>query len=333
MKIIFDLRNVGLGNNGGSSTLVKSGNTLVDMNHEVYFVDSMRNQHKWTPLKADHIIARNNTNLPSADFIIATGYKSVGPTIRSPGRCGHKAHWIRGWETWQMPEKDIVAKVLNAPTIKLVNSICLSRKLLRYGIKSEIIRPGYDLDELTPNPKFSRKGRNIIVLGGLYAAGKHRSIKRTDWIFDTYKTLKKKYDDLELWMFGNDVIPGGKVDNYFQRPTPQMKYYFYNNVDIWLSPAMQEGLHMPPAEAMMTQCPVVGTNADMSGTEDYLVHNYNGLVSKNSIKSFLINVEKLIKDEKLRVELGIKARYTMEALGDRKTNMQKLIEYFMGIIT
>ena len=333
MKIIFDLRNVGLGNNGGSSTLVKSGNTLVDMNHDVYFVDSMRNQHKWTPLKADHIIAKNNSRLPSADFIIATGYKSIGPTLRSPGRCGYKTHWIRGWETWQMPEDKIVANVLNAPTIKLVNSICLKRKLKKHGVKSKIIRPGYDLDELYPNPKFPRKGRNITVLGGLYAAGKHRGIKRTEWIFETYKKLKKKYGDLELWMFGNDAMPGGRVDNYFQRPTQQMKYYFYNNIDIWLSPAMQEGLHMPPAEAMMTGCPVVGTDADMSGIEDYTIQYETGIISNNDLKSFIECVNLLVEDEPLRLKLGINARRKIEELGDRKTNMEKLIEYFMGIIT
>jgi len=40
MDIIFDLRNVGLGNNGGSLTLIKSGNTLQEMGHCVCFIDS-----------------------------------------------------------------------------------------------------------------------------------------------------------------------------------------------------------------------------------------------------------------------------------------------------
>ena len=89
MKIIFDLRAVGLGNNGGSSTLVKSGNTLVDLGHEVTFVDHMRNMHTWTPLEAKHkIVKRDLSRLPSADIIIATGYKSVAHTIRAPKRCG-----------------------------------------------------------------------------------------------------------------------------------------------------------------------------------------------------------------------------------------------------
>jgi len=332
MKIIFDLRRVGLGNNGGSSTLIKSGNALVDLGHDVIFIDGGKNQHTWTPLRAAHIIPKSNAAIPSADFIIATGYKSVATTLSAPGRLGHKCHWIRGWETWQMPESKIITNVLNTTTIKLVNSICLQRKLAKNGYPSTIIRPGYDLNDLFPNPERSRIGRKVITLGGLYTRGKHERIKRPHWIFDVYKALSNKYK-IELWMFGNDAIPGGLVDHYFRRPSMDQKQYLYNGVDIWLSPAMQEGLHMPPAEAMMTGCPVVGTNADMSGTEDYLINDYSGLIADNNFESFLKNTERLVNNETLRVELGRNARKTIEDLGDRKTNMQKLIDYFMGIIT
>jgi len=332
MRIIFDLRNTGLGNNGGSSTLIKSGNTLVDLGYDIVFIDSVKNQHTWTPLKAKHIIPKNNSHIPSADFIIATGYKSVAHTIRAPGRCGYKCHWIRAWETWQMPEKRIMDNILKAPTIKLVNGICLKKKLKSYKVESKIIRPGYDLQELSLNPKFSRRGRAIIVLGGLYPHRKHLQIKRTQWIFDVYKRFRDKYKTLELWLFGNDTAPGKEEDNYFKQPSIDQKNYFYNNVDIWLSPATQEGLHMPPAEAMMTECPVVGTDVDMSGTEDYLLHNHNGLIAKNNFQSFSTNVETLIINENLRLKFGQNARNTIISLGDRKHNMKKLIDYFMGII-
>jgi len=329
MKIIFDLRKVGLGNNGGSSTLIKSGNTLVDLGHDVTFIDGGRNQHTWTPLRAKHVICKKNENIPNADFIIATGYKSVGPAVSAPDRCGQKLHWIRGWETWQMPENRIIETVLKAPTIKLVNGICLQRKLQSHGFESKIVRPGYDLVDLYP--MIPREDRQRITLGGLYSHKKHMKIKRTQWIFDVYTEMQKKYNNIELWMFGNDVIPGGLVSNYWQRPSMEQKNYFYNNVDVWLSPATQEGLHMPPAEAMMTGCPVVGTNADMSGTEDYLFNEYNGLVSGNTFSSFSTNVERLVSNETLRLEMGQSAINTIKTLGDRFKNMRMLIEYLKGL--
>lgn len=329
MKIIFDLRKVGLGNNGGSSTLIKSGNTLVDLGHDVTFIDSGRNQHTWTELKAKHIIPNKNEEIPSADFIIATGYKSVALTTEAPERFGKKAHWIRGWETWQMPEDKIVSSILKAPTIKMVNSICLQNKLKEYKTDSKIIRPGYDLDELYP---LDIRGQEDFIIGGLYTKGKHERIKRTTWIFSVFTYMKQRGYKVKLWMIGNDENSNRIVSKYFFRPSKEEKNLFYNSIDLWLAPAMQEGLHMPPAEAMMTECPVVSTNAPMSGTQDYMVHGSTGFVSKNTIDSFTKCVETLYHDRKSRKQMGINARKKIESLGDRKSNMNKLIEYFMEIV-
>ena len=95
---------------------------------------------------------------------------------------------------------------------------------------------------------------------------------------------------------------------------------------------MQEGLHMPPAEAMMAGCPVVGTSADMSGTEDYLLDGYSGIVADNNFQSFSKCVGKLLNNEDVRLKMGKNARKMIVSLGDRKTNMKKLLNYFMGII-
>lgn len=331
MKIIFDLRNVGLGNNGGSMTLVRSGNALVKLGHEVHFIDSGKNQHTWNELIANHIVVKQDKKIPDADMIIATGYKSVIKTLNAPRRCGIKAHWIRGWETWQMPEDKIVKSILKAPTVKLVNSICLQNKLNKYGVSSKIIRPGYDLDELYHTHK--RIFRDVpVTIGGLYTTGKHEKIKRTNWVYSTYDLLKAKGYNVELWMFGTKKPSIGNVDRFFHMPTTEEKLWMYNYIDIWLAPAMQEGLHMPPAEAMMTECPVVSTNAEMSGTQDYMVHGSTGLVSHNNISAFSNCVETLVKDSwKYREIMGVNARKKIESLGDRETNMNKLIEYIKEI--
>jgi len=328
MVILFDLRSVGLGNNGGSLTLIKSGNTLQKMGHEVYFLDSGRNQHTWTKLDTKHIRPKKETQIPDADFIIATGYKSVSNTVSAPSRCGHKVHWIRGWETWQFAPKKIVAHILQAPTIKLVNSMGLKNKLKSFNFKSEIIRPGYDLDELTPERRVSKK--RPFVIGGLYTSGKHEHIKRSSWVYEAYNYLKGKYGNVRLYMIGNDR-PHYKIDRIFHRPTMKEKQQLYNSVDVWLSPAIQEGLHMPPAEAMMTGCPVVGVRAELSGTHDYLVDGISGIVTKNKLGAFVNGVEKLYLDKELRLDMGKRARKKVEEIGDREHNMKKMIKYLTGI--
>jgi glycosyltransferase involved in cell wall biosynthesis len=319
MKIIFDLRRVGLGNNGGSLTLVRSGNALVDLGHDVTFIDSMRNMHTWSKIKFNHVIPKG-IKLPNADFIIATGYKSVFKTLSAPKQCGIKCHWIRGWETWQMPEDQIVKQILGAPTIKFVNSFDLQNKLLSYNVESHIVKPGYDLNDIYP---LKKKEKDFVVLGGLYHK-KHGKIKRVEWLFNVYSKLKSKGYDIRLYLFGADNPPK-RYDKYLKQPTIEEKNKFYNEVDIWLSTAMQEGLHMPPAEAMMAGCPVVGTNAPLSGT-DYLIHEYNGLISENNLNSFISSVEELVQDKTLRTEFGKNARKSMEEFGGRKKNMAKFVK-------
>ena len=332
MKIIFDLRKVGLGNNGGSATLVKSGNTLVDLNHEVYFVDSMRNQHSWTPLKAEHRIVRNNERMPSADFIIATGYKSVGPTVTAPGRCGHKAHWIRAWERWQMGEAQIVERVLKAPTLKLVNSICLHNKLRSHGFDSHIIRPGYDFGQIFP--KNIRENRDDIIIGGLNRDGVHGRRKRTSWLFETARYMKMRYKNVRFWLFGSEPNPMRQiVDKYVQSPNIEEKNAFYNNVDIWMAPTMSEGLHLPPAEAMMTGCPVVATQAELSGVQDYVIDGVTGILSKDNLQAFMQDVEHLYHHKGCRQRYGKAGIKKIQEIGDRKKNMKELTELFMEIIT
>jgi len=324
MNIIFDLRNTGLGNQGGSATLVNCANTLFKLGHKVYVVDSMKNQHTWTPLLAKHVINR----LPDADVIIATGYQSVRATVKAPTRCGVKFHYIRAWETWQMPEQAIVKNILQQPTIKIVNGIGLQKKLKSYNIDSKIIRPGYDFEDFYPEIKKTSPPISII-LGGVYRTGKFAHIKRTDWILKAATKIKKKRKDIELWMFGTEPNPKHSViDKYFRSPSKEDKQYFYNMVDIFLAPTKQEGLHIPPAEAMLAECAVVGTNAELSGMKDYLIHEKTGLVSENNLQSFSTNVERLVINENFRKKLGVHGRVKIIEIGDRISNMKKMVEYF-----
>lgn len=330
MKIIFDLRSVGLGNNGGSSTLVKSANTLIDLGHDVSLIDHMKNMHTWTPLKAKHrIIKRDQGKLPSADIIIATGFKSVAHTIKAPKRCGIRGHWIRGWETWQLSETNIVKQILRAPTIKFVNSVGLQDKLYSYDTEAYLVRPGYDLHELYPTG--ARNGRDKFVIGALHTTGKHVGIKRYGWVLEVAKYMKIKYPNIELWMMGVGATPH-QADRYYKLPTMKEKNEFYNGVDVWLSPSKQEGLHMPPAEAMMTGCPVVGNDTMLSGTKDYLFDGVSGRVSKNDYKDFRKCVEYMYNNKEKRLEMGVLARECVENIGSREKNMERWIELLGTII-
>lgn len=323
MNITFNLCNVGLGNNGGSETLIKSANTLQILGHNINIIDSGKNQNKWTPLEAKHIIIKNENQIPNADIILATGFNSWDHTINLPEKCGKKFVWIRGWEVWNASSQMIINILSNKNIIKIVNSIGLQNKLKSQNIKSYIIRPGNDFE----NINIQKINSENIILGGLYHS-RHKT-KRVDWIFEISKIMKQDFKNIKLYMFGVDTNPENNlIDKYLCQPNIEEKTKFFNEVDIWLSPSNLEGLHIVPQETMIQKCSVVTTDAPLAGTSDYIIHNKTGLVSKNNLKSFCKQTRKLIKNKDLRLKLGEAGRNKIIELGDRKENMEKMIELF-----
>lgn len=322
MKIIFDLRNTGLGNGGGSQTLVKSANVLSDIGHDVKIIDSGKNQHTWNKLNVEHIIIKNDNDIPNSDVVIATGFKSIIPMLESPRRCGKKLIWCRGWELWIFDENKIIKLFKNNNFIKIVNSIGLQNKLKKYNIDSYIIRPGHDFEDFYP---MNIRNKNKVIIGGLYNY-KHKT-KNSDLIIKIAKNLKLKYNNIELHMFGTSNNPNNKfIDKYVRQPNVKEKNNFYNNIDIWLSTSELEGLHICPAEFMLTKSCVIGNNSEMNGTRDYLINSETGLVSCGSKNDYIDKIELLIKNNNLRKKLSECGRNKILELGDRKDNMRKFIK-------
>jgi len=324
MKILFNAIGCGIGLNGGSSTIVNSANTLTKLGHDVYIIDAGANKHTWTTLLCKHLIVKDLNKIPKADVAITTGFNTWKKTLQFPSKI--KVVWLRGWETWKIPEKKIVNN-LNLPLIKMVNGIGLQEKLKEYGHDSYLIRPGNTLEDFTVKKLSSKK---IIVLGGLYHT-KHAT-KRSEWCINTYISLKKKYSNLRLYMFGVDKTSNPNIDFYLRQPTKEQKNNFYNKIDILLSPSILEGLHIVPSEAMLCCTPVVTTNAPLAGTKDYVIHEETGLISKNNIKSFIKQTEVLIKNPTFRIKLGQNARQKIIELGSREENMKKMITLFEGLL-
>jgi hypothetical protein len=330
MKILLDLRKTGLGNNGGSLTLINSANTLCEMGHTAIVIDSMKNQYTWGPLNTAHMIITKEEQLPDADAIISTGYKSVGSTVAAPSRCGIKMHWIRAWETWKYDEEDIIKKVLNQPTIKLVNGIALQNKLKSHGADSYIIRPGHDIKDFYP--RGIRDRTKYVIIGGLFHSGDKAFRKRTEWIFTVTRVMKERHKDIKLWMFGPDSTPTEPlIDKYFKSPNISEKNDIYNSVHIWLAPTKLEGLHIAPAEYMLTEGFVIGTDAELSGMQDYLIDGETGCVTKNFVCDLVEKIEEYYCNAPLRKELGVKARNKILELGDRKQNMEILVKLIEGL--
>lgn len=319
MNIIFNLMNTGLGNNGGSHTLVKSANELKKIGHNVLFIDTGKINYTWSKIECDHLIIKNENQIPNADVIIGTGSKTFSSTSKS--KIKKKYLWIRGWEIWNTNNFANLIKEANCHNI--VNSISLKKKLENYNIHSDVIMPGYDFELLYPMN--IRKNNKNIILGGLFNIGKKRENKRVSWIFKVYEELKNQYN-INLIMYGSDGSPKNNLCNiFYKNPDDKTKNYLYNICDIWLAPTCLEGLHIPPAEAGLTECCVVGTNCELNGMHDYLIHNKTGLLSKNNYDNFKKTIINAINNKDLRLNMGKNLKDTIIDIGTRKQNMIKFI--------
>lgn len=328
MRIIFDVRGVGLGNNGGSRTIVRSANMLKRLGHVVTILDTSNSNYTWDKLETPHIVW-NNKYVIDADFIIATGVNSVTYTLNSNQRFGKKLWYIRGWETWNLDESKIIDLVRNPNIIKVVNGTCLKNKLLSYGESSEVIYPGYDFNEIYF--KDLRKNNKVIIIGGLLNFGKKRYTKRSEWILNTYNNLIRDGYNIDIRLYGCEGNPIGFNQKYTHSPTMEQKNKLYNMIDVWLAPTELEGLHVAAAEAMSVGCAVVGTNAHMNGMDDYLIHAVTGLKSDNNFNSFYDYTRGLIMDKEYIDILGEHGINKIQSIGSRKDNMQKFINFLESI--
>jgi glycosyltransferase involved in cell wall biosynthesis len=126
-------------------------------------------------------------------------------------------------------------------------------------------------------------------------------------------------------MYGSDGI-SNQCDYFLKNPSLEEKNYLYNKCNIWLAPTCLEGLHIPPAEAGITECCVVGTNAELNGMSDYLIDYGTGLISKNNYEDFKSKVKIAIESKKIRNDCGENLRLRIMEIGSREYNMNKFVK-------
>ena len=302
MNIVYNLQHVGLGNNGGSRTIIKCAETMAELGHEVTLLmsHSGRNKYRWHKISGEVNVAYS-ANHPKCDVSIATGYSSVNDTASSPAK--RKFYYIRGYEIWRASKANLLAsyKLLNC----VVNSRWLKKMLQKKGIKSHLVYPGVDSD-LFYNLDLPRDN----AFGAIFS-------KR-------HETKKHKHSEKIGLSTGYDLR---MLNKHIKSPTPKQQNEWYNKLKVWHSPSELEGLHNPPIEAGLAGCALVCSGHKMAGTQDYAIHNQTAMVyDAGDLDTAASHIQMLMNDEKRRKELNANlVSYLKINIGDRKTNMQKLI--------
>jgi O-antigen/teichoic acid export membrane protein/glycosyltransferase involved in cell wall biosynthesis len=241
--------------------------------------------------------------IPNGDVVFATAWQTTRPVMEYSSAKGQKCQFIQGYESWMGPES-LVQESWRSPTRKVV----VSRWLQEVGgslgannvtyIPNAIDRSVYRLT----HPITKRSRQVVMVCSAVKLKGCQHGI-------EALEIAKKEFPDLKVVFFGNGRRPSWVPDWIsYETDPPQHRIVkkYYNRSSIVLSPSLNEGFALPPAEGAACGCAIVAT--DSGGIRDFAENNVTALLSPpGDPQALAINLCRLLADDGLRIRLAYAA--------------------------
>jgi len=314
MNICFNKKNCGLGNNGGSQTIILSSQTLNDIGHKSNIVtDHGGSGFTWfkhaKPIK----------NFPDdTDAVIATGCTTVIHT--SQLNIPKKYWWIRAHESWGYPDKKLVS-LYNLPEVtNIVNSNGLVKKIEGFGCKEpcHVVYQGIDL-HLWENLNLRRQNKKIKI-GCLHTNQARKNWK--EFVALAEKLGTEKYEYIGM---GSSRAKDSFLSSFTTNASKSQLKEIYSSCDIWFAPTKNEGLHNVPMEASLCGALIVCSDRSDNGMiHDYAFNDRSAFVYSNLDEAISI-IETKKREDNLHI-IQESQRIIYEDIGTREHNMKKLIK-------
>jgi glycosyltransferase involved in cell wall biosynthesis len=238
--------------------------------------------------------------LPAADVILATAWRSAPVVAAAPPRCGAKFYLVQHYESLHHGAPDVVDATYRLPLHKIVISTWLA-DIMRdtFGASSELLVTPVDralfhrveTTVATPRPR-------VLMLHHDYAW------KGVADGVEAVRRVRSRVPSLRLVGFG--VKPPRERMPYdeFHADLPQDTLAaLYSGCDIYLCPSWDEGLGMPPMEAMA--CGAALVTYDNGGSRDYARDGETALVARRrDVDDLAARLARMTTDVPLRTRLA-----------------------------
>jgi len=232
MNIAFYAAKSGIGNNGGSRTILKSAQVLRERGHSACVVSLV---DRFTYFRHMPVV---DTIPDDTDVVIATSWMDVEPMHKDWQ--GKRAWWLRSWDTHRIPEEKIYRLAAMQPMY--VNAEFIQRRFSKAGINSHIVYQGLDFDLWSNTER--QKGRRIGTL--------------------RRKEPRYRYCDFEqLAIESKGCFEFTSISN-----SDNMREW-YQSLAFYLAPQTLGGLSNPPMEAAMCGALIACPGIEESGLDDY----------------------------------------------------------------
>jgi glycosyltransferase involved in cell wall biosynthesis len=212
--------------------------------------------------------------LPAADVLVATAWQSAEVVAAGPAGCGAKFYLVQHYESLYHGAPERVDATYRLPLRKIVISTWLSDVMReRFGAPAEILVTPVDRDLFHPVPvQVATSHPRVLMLHHDYAW------KGVAEGLAAVAAVKRRVPG--LWLVGFGVKPPRTPLPYdeFHADLPQGELAaLYSGCEIYLCPSWDEGLGMPPMEAMA--CGAALVTFDNGGCRDYARDGETALVA------------------------------------------------------
>jgi glycosyltransferase involved in cell wall biosynthesis len=240
------------------------------------------------------------TRLPDGDVIVATAWQSAAAVADAPARCGRKFYFVQHYESLYHGQADAVDATYRLPLKKIVISTWLRDVMReRFASEAEILVTPVDPALFHAVPvAVATSGPRVLMLHHDYAW------KGTADGFETVARVKRRVPGLYLVGFGLSAPRGpAGYDEFHVDPPQDALAALYSGCEIYLCPSWDEGLGMPPMEAMA--CGAALVTYDNGGCRDYALDDQTALVARRrDVDDLAAKLERLAADGALRARIA-----------------------------
>lgn len=186
----------------------------------------------------------------------------------------------------------------------------------------------------------------------IFVSQSHYPIKGFHYLLEAVSILKEKYDDIQVYVSGHDIVfkKGVLLTAYgryirhlirkYQLTThihylgmlnaEEMKQQFLKS-EVFVSPSVIENSPNSVGEAMLLGMPIVSSN--VGGVSDMLEHNREGYLYQSDAPYLLAYyISQFFDDQEKEREFGENARVHARKTHDKEENIRKLIEIYTELL-
>lgn len=238
-------------------------------------------------------------DLPDGDAIVATAWQSAAVVADAPARCGAKFYLIQHYESLYHGDPARVDDTYRLPLRKIAISTWLADVMAeRFQSPASVIVTPVDPALFHPVPA-ARDGRlSVLMLHHDYAwKGVAEGV-------EVVARVRATQPGVHLVGFGVKPPPGASpYDEFVADPAQGDLARLYSRCPIYLCPSWDEGLGMPPMEAMA--CGAALCTYDNGGCRDYAIDERTALVApRRDVAALARRLARLAEDAALRERIA-----------------------------